>query len=216
MNPKHEQRGTRERLLAAAGEVFAESGYAAATVREICHRGKANVAAVNYHFGNKEKLYAAVLVHFMGERARLHPLDGGLHEAPTPEQRLHAFVSNFLRRLCCDDPYDQAHAKLVMQEIVDPSPVFDELVHAFMQPVRDAVGDVVRSFLGEDAPVASVRGCSAGVVGQVLFYLQNRTILERMYGDIAYDASGLDRVAANITRFSLGGITHWMRSGEGA
>ena len=52
---------TRRRLLDAAGEVFAEKGFAKATVREICQKAEANIAAVNYHFGDKEKLYAAVL-----------------------------------------------------------------------------------------------------------------------------------------------------------
>jgi AcrR family transcriptional regulator len=44
---------TRERLLEAAGHVFAEHGYHATTVREIVKRSGANIAAVNYHFGGK-------------------------------------------------------------------------------------------------------------------------------------------------------------------
>ena len=49
---------TRDRLLMAAGEVFAEKGFDKATVREICQAANVqNIAAVNYYFGDKERLY---------------------------------------------------------------------------------------------------------------------------------------------------------------
>src|SRR5882724_2935620 len=57
---------TRTKMLDSAGQVFAESGYQAATVREICARAGVNVALVNYYFGDKLELYAAVLRHSMG------------------------------------------------------------------------------------------------------------------------------------------------------
>ena len=43
---------TRDKLIEAAGHVFAERGYRAATIRDICRRAGANVAAVNYTFGD--------------------------------------------------------------------------------------------------------------------------------------------------------------------
>src|ERR1039458_4822482 len=52
---------TREKLIEAAGHVFAEHGYQATTVREIVKRSGANIAAVNYHFGDKLGLYTEVL-----------------------------------------------------------------------------------------------------------------------------------------------------------
>ena len=52
---------TKVRLLEAAGEEFAEKGYELARVRSICERAGANLAAVNYHFGDKEQLYLDVL-----------------------------------------------------------------------------------------------------------------------------------------------------------
>ncbi len=48
---------TRKRLLAAAGRVFKEKGYHGATIAEICRVAEANIAAVNYHFSDKETLY---------------------------------------------------------------------------------------------------------------------------------------------------------------
>ena len=52
---------TRQRLIEAAGEVFAERGFRAATIRDIVERAGANIAAVNYHFGDKENLYVEAL-----------------------------------------------------------------------------------------------------------------------------------------------------------
>jgi AcrR family transcriptional regulator len=44
---------TRDKILDAAGEVFAEHGFEGATIRAITERAGANVAAVNYHFRDK-------------------------------------------------------------------------------------------------------------------------------------------------------------------
>src|SRR5918993_366458 len=86
---------TRQRLLDAAGEVFAEHGFRAATVREICRRADANVAAVNYHFGDKEKLYAAVLEY--AHRCAMQNVPSAPATGATPEQRLRGFVHAMIR-----------------------------------------------------------------------------------------------------------------------
>jgi AcrR family transcriptional regulator len=55
---------TPKRLLTAARRVFAERGYEGASIRLITARAKANLGAVTYHFGSKEKLYYTVLSEF--------------------------------------------------------------------------------------------------------------------------------------------------------
>ena len=59
--PKQSQAKTRQCLLDAAGELFAEKGFRLAGTREICRKAGTEIAAIHYHFGNKENLYEAVL-----------------------------------------------------------------------------------------------------------------------------------------------------------
>src|SRR4051794_20466008 len=87
---------TRQRLIDAAGEIFAEQGYRTATVRDICARAGANVAAVSYHSGEKEKLYAAVLRYAPAHATPKSPPHMGLPEGAPAEARLHSFVLAFL------------------------------------------------------------------------------------------------------------------------
>lgn len=56
-----EQVETPERILAAALRLMADGGYAAVSLREITAAAGANIAAVNYHFGSKERLLEALL-----------------------------------------------------------------------------------------------------------------------------------------------------------
>src|SRR5262245_24821583 len=90
---------TRERLLDAAARVFAARGFHQATVREICDLAKANIAAVNYHFQTKERLYAAVLQHTHHSAIEKYPPQMGLTGRDTPRDRLRAFVRALLFRI---------------------------------------------------------------------------------------------------------------------
>lgn len=52
---------TRRGILRAAEESFAAAGFVGATTRQVAARAGVNVATLHYHFGNKERLYRAVL-----------------------------------------------------------------------------------------------------------------------------------------------------------
>src|SRR3989338_7688116 len=83
---------TRARLLDAAREVFSQHGLQGATVREICRRAEANVAAVNYHFGSKDGLLAEALNFAPLKAMQLANIEAG----GAPEMRLRLFIRDFM------------------------------------------------------------------------------------------------------------------------
>ncbi len=155
---------TQERLLTAATEVFAEVGYRAATLREICRRGQANIAAVNYHFRDKEHLYAAVVqraVAAAGEGlARIVP-----NPADPPEEKLRHFVHGFLENLLgVDRPV--LLLRLVAHEMMEPTPALDLVVDEGARPVHDVLNAIVAELMGPGAEPALIRDCAGSVMSQ--------------------------------------------------
>ena len=91
------EESTREKILNAAGEVFAEEGFEGATIRAITERAGVNVAAVNYHFRDKAELYTKVVLEACSVQAALR--DAMADAAGSPEDRLRSIVHHFVRYL---------------------------------------------------------------------------------------------------------------------
>lgn len=86
---------TKDRILGAAEELFAQHGFAGTSLRQVTSRADVNIAAVNYHFGSKENLVNEVFRRRMDEmsRRRLAALEAAQAEAPGElEPVLAAFV----------------------------------------------------------------------------------------------------------------------------
>ncbi|MEN8255821.1 MAG: CerR family C-terminal domain-containing protein, partial [Verrucomicrobiota bacterium] len=111
---------TKGRLLKAACEVFAEKGFRDATVAEICEVANANIAAVNYYFGDKEKLYDEVWRHAFSIAAEAYPIDGSLPENPFLESYLHSFAQALLHRIFSEGE-SGLFAKLLYREMASPT-----------------------------------------------------------------------------------------------
>jgi AcrR family transcriptional regulator len=200
---------TRERLLEAAGDVFSESGFRAATVRDIVTRAGANLAAINYHFGDKEGLYAAVLQHSAKESLAKYPPGGGLGPDATPEEQLHAFVRSFLRRVV--DPGHQAvHGRLMAREMIEPTAALSRIVEQMIRPLYDRLCSVVRALGGGGLSAAQVESSAKSIVGQCLFYKHCAPVLRHLEGRLP-DQRDIDALADHIVDFSIAGIRGLVR-----
>lgn len=213
---------TRDRLIQAAAEVFVEHGYRHATVRDICTRAGANIAAVNYHFRDKEGLYHAVLE--WSARQSLSKFQSRAAELAvgTPEERLALFIRTMVERMMPEG----AHAtigKLMAREMADPTPALDQLIPRFIRPQYEVLMSIVLDLLGqgparpgqgaasldhlEQGPDQErLRLCCNSILGQVLFYKHARPVIARLLPQQRYDAAGLEQVIDHVTRFSLSAV----------
>ena len=199
---------TEKRLLEAAGEIFAEVGYRAATVRQICEKAGANIAAVNYHFGDKEGLYMAVLRSVPDAHAEKFPADRGLPPGATVEQRLAAYIESLLNRVF-DEGRPGWHSKIMAREMIEPTRALDTLVAEIARPVHQELASIIRELLGSRATADAVRLCTLSVLSQCVYYHHARSVLSRLYPEQEYSSGDTSQLADHITRFSLGALEHF-------
>lgn len=86
---------TKDRILGAAEELFAQHGFAGTSLRQVTSRADVNIAAVNYHFGSKENLVNEVFRRRLDELSenRINALRRAVEEQPgSLEALLSAFI----------------------------------------------------------------------------------------------------------------------------
>jgi TetR/AcrR family transcriptional regulator, regulator of cefoperazone and chloramphenicol sensitivity len=203
--PRQDAVRTQERLLTVASEAFAEKGYRDATVSEICERAKSNVAAVNYHFGDKETLYIKAWRHAFNESLKVHPPDGDVSADAPPEERLRGRVRALLRRVT---GLNNKAFLIVLRELASPTGLLDEVTRKDLRPLREMMEGLIRELLGLCASDTQVRFCTTVIVSQCLIpMLMKRMDRERQ--ESRSDYSGIDDIesyADHIVKFSLAGI----------
>ena len=195
---------TRERLLRTAERLFADRGFRNITVRDISRAARANVAAVNYHFGSKLGLYREVL-----ERAAdgMNATTDAAKQAGAgcaADEQLRRFVQIFLRRVMSADASASIH-RLINREISDPTPALDALVDRGLKPRIEYLRGVVAELLGADPDDPRVLRCVASVQSQAITYLPN-ALAARLMGRSKMTPEQIDETAAHIAEFSLAGI----------
>lgn len=193
---------TRQRLLLAAEEVFAAKGYDAASVREICKRAQANVAAINYHFGDKETLYVeSVKYAHACSMAQSHLFE---HHAETnPKDQLVEFIRSMVRAM--HGPIRPSSLQLLMRELSHPSPASTAVVKEYIQPMAHGLGSIIQTLLPDVDKSKRMMICFS-IVGQALYYRQNRVVSQLLFGHEAVDALDVNKVTEHILQFTLAAL----------
>ena len=204
---------TKQRLVAAASELFADRGFHGTTVRDIAARARVNLAAGHYHYGSKKALYLAVFRSQFAEiRARL--ARGGVVTGPRELAALSrpAVVRLFRARVgvmldLLIGPPLSLHGALMQREMMDPSEALPVIVDEFIRPLFRETEEIVAR-LRPDLGPTGVRNCVFSIVGQVLFFRYSMAGVLRLLDLPAYPRSFARQLADHVASFSLDGIAH--------
>ena len=194
---------TRARVLETAERLFGERGFKRVTVREICKAAHANVAAVNYHFGDKLGLYREVLqvaIDAMRETSEAAREAG--KDQPAEEQ-LRSYVHVFLNR-ALGSGRGRLH-RLVTREMNDPTPALDAVVEQGLRPRIEYLSGVVSRILGCDSRDPRVLRCVASVQAQAVAYFPN-PIAARLGFAFEPTRVQIEQAARHIATFSIAGV----------
>ena len=191
---------TRTKLIQAAGEVFAEVGYRAATTREICRRAGANVAAVNYHFGDKLALYTEILKAAVIRREQ--PAVEALLAAKTPEEALRAFLFGIFWQLT--DPDRPAwYVKVMAHELANPTPGLAAVVEHVIRPNVTLLCTIVGRIIGRPPQDMKTRMCVHSIIAQVIHYIHGRPVIALLWPDWKMTQEAIKEIADHIAEFSI-------------
>ena len=196
---------TAKSLLAAASDVFAEKGYRDTTIAEICKRAKANIAAVNYHFGDKETLYTEAWRHSFSESVKAHPPNGGVSDAAPSEERLRGQVVALLRRIADED---NKEFFIVQKELANPTGLLNKVMRVELRPLHEKMETLVRELLGPRPSDMQVRFCTMSIISQCInpmVAIKGRKE-KREDKDSPPGVDDIEAYSKHVVEFSLAGI----------
>lgn len=206
-----EPASTKERLIAAASELFAERGFHGTRVRDIAARAGVNLAAGNYHYGSKKALYLEVLRAQFGEvRAsfsRRHVSRPANEIRRLSRKQIERLLEARIRAMLdiLIGPPPGLHGTLMQREMTDPTEALPVIVAEFIDPMRREMSEILTR-LKPDLEPQEVDRCVMSIVGQAIFFRFAMPAVLRIIGRPAYPRGFAQERAAHITAFSLGGM----------
>lgn len=199
---------TRKSLLAAASEIFAEKGYRDATIAEISERAGTNIAAVNYHFGDKETLYRESWREAFRDSIAAHPPDGGIPSTAPARERLRGQIAALVRRV--NDRENNREFRIAHKELANPTGLLEEVGRTEISPIREKMEASLREILGRNATIDQIRYCAISIISQCIipaFIKASEKTPEWMVEDI-------EGYLEHIVTFSAAGVKAVRNSGR--
>ena len=194
---------TRERILDTACRLFAERGFRGTTVAMICSTTGANIAAVNYHFGSKEKLYQEAWRHAHERIIAQVPPDGGVPADRPAAEQLRGRIRAALQRAMLGDAPEFG---IMRNEMANPTGLLRQVIDDAIGPIRQATQAILRELLGPKASDLDVELCEVCVVAPWMHVTHHRQAEKHEGLAPVFREEMLEAMVDHFTAFALAGI----------
>jgi TetR/AcrR family transcriptional regulator len=191
------------RILDAAMEVFAESGYEGARVDEIARKAGVNKAMVYYRIGDKKTLYEKVIHDVFGDT--VERISENIRDELSPEEKFKIYIAN-LAKTMAEHP---SLPRIMMREVASGWTHFSEVIvkdiGGILLIIRDIIDDGVKKGVFIDINPVVVHLMA---IGTMLLFNLSMPVREKLYhlleGKInAPDNASIINIVPEIQRMML-------------
>lgn len=205
------QLSTRERIIDCAGDMFGQKGFRETTIRAIAEAAGVNVAAINYHFRDKEGLYAEVIEDIFSRGFQRFPSLIPETEPPlSPEEKLKVFIKGTVYRLLSPEGWggQRGKGRLIAREMLEFTQPFAQVVQRYIKPHKDELVIILRDIVGETVGRDDILFSVVSILGQCIYYVYATSLIELVAPEYAPLENNIDRIVEHVFRFSMGGLVN--------
>ena len=166
---------TAQMILEKSIPLFAQSGFAGVSMRDISKVVGISGAALYHHYPDKQSLYIAAMEHAFADKAS--SIETALDNTGTPEEQLERFVTNFTKQMS-NDPDFRA---LLQRELLDGDDERLKLLadNVFVEPFK-----AIKQLAQEMALDCNPHLMAISIAGLILFHFETESIRRYLPGGL--------------------------------
>lgn len=194
----------KERIMAAAGEVFARTGFADGSVREISQKAQVNVASINYYFGSKEGLYREVLL-----AAHAHALEQQVLPdlSKEPQAALREWIHFCLRFVLTKRRTYPVLGRLMAHEMHQPTAALGELVRLVIKPRFAELIGLVKAVAGASRSQTECEMAAHQIIAMCVHFDHSREVVGLLGFPAPQADADFTKLAESIADMAIHGLT---------
>jgi TetR/AcrR family transcriptional regulator len=198
--PKSDDPEARVKIMAAAEALFAEHGFAGVGIRQIAAAAGVNGAMIHYYFGNKERLYEAIIENAASTVRGL--IAGAIGSATTLEERLTRFVKAYAGYL-----FGHPHlARILSREMLAGGEHIMKIIPKYATTnygmLREAMAEAID---GGELRDIDVDLAPISLIGMIIVFQLIRPLIAIGLGQVQFDDRFIERLAAHTVDLFLNG-----------